>query len=117
MPCFLPGFTQGASQLLSPEDLKKRLAYMTAVVYPTISEKAKNSKDREGVKFIKNNLIIKEKFPSGAQVMVKDELRSCLAAHDLFQSSAAMVVVLILEAGIRVFSLEWLTMVNGKWCT
>ena len=69
-------FTECTSQLLSEEDLKKRLNYMTAVVYPTIAEKAKNSKDREGVKFIKNNLIITDQFPSGAQVMIKDELRT-----------------------------------------
>jgi hypothetical protein len=28
------------------------------------------------VKFIKNNFIITDQFPSGAQVMIKDELRS-----------------------------------------
>jgi hypothetical protein len=62
--------------MLDPEALKERMRYMTTLVYPTIEEKSKTVRHKQGKAFIKKNLIITNQFPPGAHVMVKDVLRT-----------------------------------------
>lgn len=64
------------SNLLDTDSLKKRLAYMNALVYPTISQKIKGNQSLAGETFARNNVMLKSPFSPGAYVMVEDELRS-----------------------------------------
>jgi hypothetical protein len=70
-------YSQSSSALLSPEQVKERLSYMSTLVYPTIAKKVQVRRDNEATQFEKSHKIVKEdKFPPGSFVMCLDELKS-----------------------------------------
>ena len=64
-------FSAAESRLLSPKDLDKRLEYLTNLVFPAISEKAKATQKQMLEKFNHSHHITE--FPVGSHVMIKDE--------------------------------------------
>ena len=71
-PFYRPGDHSGAeSNLLTDEDLKTRLRYLTQLVYPAISEKSKERQDKMVAKFKKTHKLVD--FPNGTMVMARDE--------------------------------------------
>jgi len=64
-------FQSVESQLLSPEQLDERLHYLTNIVFPAISDKAKATQKKMIDNFQKDHRILE--FPPGSYVMVIDE--------------------------------------------
>ena len=64
-------FTTVESQLLNPDQLDKRLLYLTNIVFPAISEKAQAHQKKMNKDFQKAHRILE--FLPGSFVMVKDE--------------------------------------------
>ena len=62
------------SELLDPEEITRRLNYMTTIVYPEVSHMTHQYKIAEADKFNGTHRI--DVFQRGAQVMAIDELRS-----------------------------------------
>jgi transposase InsO family protein len=60
---------------LSGADLEERINYMTSIVFPGISNKAKATQDKYKQSFAKYKRIISETYPPGAVVMVINDLR------------------------------------------
>ena len=58
------------------QERKRRLAFLNTIVYPTILEKIKRMHIQRNDKFIKSHRMLKEDYPTGAQVMIRDEMRS-----------------------------------------
>jgi hypothetical protein len=64
-------FSAAESKLLRPKDLDERLEYLTNLVFPAISEKAKAMQKQMMEKFNCSHHITE--FPVGSHVMIKDE--------------------------------------------
>ena len=64
-------FFAAGSRLLIPKDLDERLEYLTKLVFPAISEKAKTTQKQMLEKFNHPHHITE--FPVGSHVMIKDE--------------------------------------------
>jgi hypothetical protein len=58
------------------QSLLDRLAYMNNIVFPAIQDKTASTMKNYQKNFLKNNLIINNKFPSGSLVMARNELRT-----------------------------------------
>ncbi|RKP16210.1 hypothetical protein ROZALSC1DRAFT_2281, partial [Rozella allomycis CSF55] len=67
-------YQHSESEAPSESEIQKRLDYMTSMVYPTIQKLSENHILKEASKFNKSNKLTF--FQQGAQVMVKDELRT-----------------------------------------
>jgi transposase InsO family protein len=65
-------FKSVRSDLATPEQLKQRLEYLTALVYPAISEKSKQTQKRMIDKFNASHYLTE--FPDGSYVMIVDNL-------------------------------------------
>ncbi|KAF9111198.1 hypothetical protein BGW39_004449, partial [Mortierella sp. 14UC] len=67
----LHDFQKTESHLLTEDQLDKRLEYLTALVYPAISEKAKATQQKMITAFNRTHRLTE--FTPGSFVMVKDE--------------------------------------------
>jgi transposase InsO family protein len=70
----LTDFSSAESHLLNEKQALKRLEYLTNLVYPAISEKAKATQQKMISAFNKAHRLIE--FPTGSYVMVKDPVAS-----------------------------------------
>jgi len=66
-------FSNDKDELLSHEELVKRLEYMTKTVFPAISAKARATQQRMIERF--NRTILHNEFPDGAKVMSLDPIK------------------------------------------
>jgi transposase InsO family protein len=55
---------------------KNRLLFLNSIVFPTVREKVKKKLAERNEYFMKKNRILRDEYPVGSQVMIKDELRS-----------------------------------------
>ena len=72
---FLQNYDQVKSKPLSFDELKKRMDYLTTVVFPGISKKAKSTQKRMKEKFDNKMYTDNILFPDGSYVMITDVTR------------------------------------------
>jgi len=73
---FVNSSGQDPKEPLTEEQLQARLEYMTAVVYPAIQEKTKQTMKAYKKDFAASHSLISDKFIPGSLVMAKNELRT-----------------------------------------
>jgi len=61
------------------EQRRHRLLFLNSIVFPTILEKVRGKLKKRNDYFLKTNRILRGDYPAGAQVMIKDELRTSKA--------------------------------------
>ena len=54
----------------------QRLTFLNSIVYPTILEKVNKKHAQRNEKFISSHRMLKADYPTGSQVMIKDEMRT-----------------------------------------
>lgn len=57
-------------------EITKRHEFITSILYPSIQAKSKNTKDNMAKRFNRDRKIVKNPFPVGASVMIKDVTRT-----------------------------------------
>ena len=62
--------------LETPEAREQRLLFLNSLVFPAILEKVGRAHAKRTEDFIRTHRMLKEDFPSGSQVMVRDEMRT-----------------------------------------
>jgi len=75
-PTSLKDYRDNEDKLETPENREKRLLFLNSIVFPAIFEKTKKTHEKRAEYFKKTHRMLKEDFPSGSQVMVRDELRT-----------------------------------------
>ena len=73
---FLDHTVSGHLTPLAEDDLDKRLSYMSAIVYPAVSEYARNTQAGYKKHFAKQRKILKDTFRPGALVFVYNDTRA-----------------------------------------
>ena len=64
---------------LQPEeqvDRENRLLFLNTVVFPAVREKVSKTLSKRNEYFVKTHRMLKEDYPAGSQVMVRDELKT-----------------------------------------
>jgi hypothetical protein len=69
-------FSTSKSDPLSASELERRHTYLESLVYPTIYDKARAKRDKEGAAYNSSRMLITDKFPPGAIVFAKGCQRS-----------------------------------------
>ena len=67
-------YRDSESALEDPSDRKNRLLFLNSVVFPAIYEKVGRVNSKRQENFARTHRMLKEDYPAGSQVMVKDEM-------------------------------------------
>ena len=69
-------FRDTETNLENPAEREQRLIFLTSIVFPAIYEKVGRAHSKRSEDFIRTHRMLKEDYPPGAQVMVRDELKT-----------------------------------------
>ena len=75
-PNDLADYTNDEAVIESDQDRQHRLAFLNTIVYPTILEKVNKKQAQRNEKFIASHRMLKGDYPTGSQVMIRDEMRA-----------------------------------------
>jgi transposase InsO family protein len=100
-------------QLEKEEDRERRLIFLNSIVFPAVFEKVGRAHSKRQEYFAKTHRMLKEDFPSGAQVMVRDELKS--AKHQPTFEGPFTVLRRKMSGNYELKGLDGTTYVRSPW--
>jgi transposase InsO family protein len=69
-------YQNNTDEILSTQDIQRRLTFLNGVVYPAVYEKVAKHLDDRQLKFLRNNRVVTEDLLPGTPVMIRRERRS-----------------------------------------
>jgi len=100
-------------QLEKEEDRKKRLIFLNSIVFPAVFEKVGRAHSKRQEYFAQTHRMLKQDFPPGAQVMVRDELKS--AKHQPTFEGPFTVLRRKMSGNYELKGLDGTTYVRSPW--
>ena len=100
-------------QLEKEADREKRLIFLNSIVFPAVFEKVGRAHSKRQEYFAKTHRMLKEDFPPGAQVMVRDELKS--AKHQPTFEGPFTVLRRKMSGNYELKGLDGTTYVRSPW--
>ena len=82
-PNDLADYTNDEAVIESDQYRQHRLAFLNTIVYPTILEKVNKKHIQRNEKFIASHRMLKGDYPTGSQVLIRDEMRADAPSRNL----------------------------------
>jgi transposase InsO family protein len=101
------------TQLEKEEDRERRLIFLNSIVFPAVFEKVGRAHSKRQEYFAKTHRMLKEDFPAGAQVMVRDELKS--AKHQPTFEGPFTVLRRKMSGNYELKGIDGTTYVRSPW--